>query len=82
WSGSFANINPQPVSVENKIQFVVVSLNEEKQLGLVVEHILDIVEEHITIKGPTTQEGVQFSAVIQNRITEVLDVETLIGDNG
>ncbi|NES21539.1 MAG: chemotaxis protein CheA, partial [Symploca sp. SIO3E6] len=30
-SGSFANINPQPVSVENKIQFVVVSLNEEKQ---------------------------------------------------
>ncbi len=45
-----------------------------------MEHILDIVEEQITIQGPTTQEGIQFSAVIQNRVTEVLDVETLVSE--
>ncbi len=66
---------------EDKIQFVVVSLDGEKQVGILVENILDIVEEQIVVKGAAIDEGINCSAVIQNRVTEILDVESVIRKN-
>lgn len=66
---------------EEKIQFVVVSIDNQKQVGLIVENILDIVEERIEITGETTDKEVQYSAVIHQRITEILDVEAVIQQN-
>ncbi|MDM9384848.1 chemotaxis protein CheA [Chlorogloeopsis sp. ULAP01] len=60
------------------LQIVIVSLHSELIVGLVVDRILDIVEESITIKGTPSRAGVLFCAVIQDQITEILDIETVI----
>ncbi|HAG83224.1 MAG TPA: chemotaxis protein CheA [Cyanobacteria bacterium UBA12227] len=75
------DIDEQSAEDENKIPLVVVSINEEQQVGLVVEQILDIVEQVITIKGTPTQDGILCCAVIQGQVTEIIDVEAVIYNN-
>jgi two-component system chemotaxis sensor kinase CheA len=57
---------------------VVVHTGPERQVGLVVGRILDIVEGAITTRSKASRPGVLFTAVIQDRVTEFLDVERLI----
>ncbi|MCI0459905.1 MAG: chemotaxis protein CheW [Gemmataceae bacterium] len=57
---------------------VVVHAGQGRQVGLVVGAILDIVEETITSRSRASRPGVLFTAVIQERVTEFLDVEGLI----
>ena len=64
-------------SVDGKIQVVVVSLGKNLS-GLLVENIVDIVEERISVKGAATQEEIKYAAVIQGKVTELLDVEAVI----
>jgi two-component system chemotaxis sensor kinase CheA len=54
---------------------VVVFGNDEQNVGLVVEEVLDIVEEAIEIKGRANRCGILGTAVIQERVTELFDVE-------
>ncbi|MFQ4141069.1 chemotaxis protein CheA [Chlorogloeopsis sp. ULAP02] len=61
-----------------KLSIVIVSVHSELIMGLVVDRILDIVEESITVKGTSSRAGVLFCAVIQDQITEILDIETVI----
>ena len=70
----------QSAATDEKIQVVVVHMDAENEnmVGLVVDRILDIVEEEIEVKGPATQEEVLYSAVIQGRVTELLDAEAAI----
>ncbi len=62
---------------ESSVQ-VVVYTNHQRHFGLVIDRILDIVEDSFTIEPQTTRKGVLGSAVIQKRITDVLDVPALI----
>jgi two-component system chemotaxis sensor kinase CheA len=57
-----------------KIQ-VVVNTAANRPVGLVVSRILDIVQEALTIQARGTREGVLGTAVIQGRVTELVDVE-------
>ncbi|NJL66937.1 MAG: hypothetical protein HC894_09280 [Microcoleus sp. SM1_3_4] len=57
------------------------SVGETQQVGLAVDRILDIVEQSIDIKGAATQEGISCCAVIQGQVTEILDVNSVIGNN-
>jgi len=57
---------------------VVVYAEKERSIGLVVDRILDIVEESFVVERQTGRKGVLGSAVIQKRITDVLDVPGLI----
>ncbi|BBD61314.1 CheW-like domain protein [Nostoc sp. HK-01] len=68
----------QPSQQTETLQLVIVSPNTELSVGLVVERILDIVEEPLTIQGIPSRPGVLFCAVIQGQITEILDVEAVI----
>ncbi len=43
-----------------------------------MEQILDIVEQEIKIKGAATEKGIDYAAVIQEKVTEILDVEEVI----
>jgi len=61
----------------DKVQVVVYS-NSERSIGLIVNRILDIVEEHLSIQQTPKREGVIGSVVIQGRVTEILDLESLI----
>ncbi|MEH1838879.1 MAG: chemotaxis protein CheA [Nostoc sp.] len=64
--------------VAETLQIIIVSPYAELSVGLVVDRILDIVEEPLTIKGIPSRPGVLFCAVIQGKITEILDIETVI----
>jgi two-component system, chemotaxis family, sensor kinase CheA len=57
---------------------VVVYSEEGRSVGLVVDHILDIVEEAIVSQHPTKRDGLLGSAVIQQRVTDLLDVRGLV----
>ena len=65
-------------TVAETLQVVIVSPYTELSVGLVVDRILDIVEEPLTIKGIPSRPGVLFCAVIQGQITEILDIESVI----
>ncbi|MFN0165199.1 MAG: chemotaxis protein CheA [Bryobacteraceae bacterium] len=57
---------------------VVVYTGPDQMLGLIVGQILDIVEEAIVTKSRTRRRGVLHTAVLQEKVTEFLDVEGLV----
>lgn len=57
---------------------VVVYGSAGKRVGLVVDCILDIVEEKLLSRSRVKRKGDLFTAVIQGRVTEFLDVEGII----
>ncbi len=68
-------------AADDKLSLVVVSIDSGQQVALVCDRIIDIVEQAIDIKGAATQAGISFCAVIQGQVTEILDVDAVIGDN-
>ncbi|CAN2049145.1 two-component system, chemotaxis family, sensor kinase CheA [Candidatus Magnetomoraceae bacterium gMMP-13] len=58
------------------IQVIIYSKNN-KSVGLIVEHIIDI-EKTSIIKDFSTRDAILFSTVVQGRIVEVVDVEYII----
>jgi two-component system chemotaxis sensor kinase CheA len=61
---------------------VVVCAREARTVGLVVGRILDIVEEDSDVRGDASRPGVAYTTVVQGRVTEMLDVEALVGAVG
>jgi two-component system, chemotaxis family, sensor kinase CheA len=57
---------------------VVVYAGKGQRVGLVVGRILDIVEESVAVRSRSNRPGVLFTAVVQGRVTEFLDVEGII----
>jgi two-component system chemotaxis sensor kinase CheA len=57
---------------------VLVLESERQSFGLVVNQIVDIVESTLEPQSPATRPGVLLSAVIGNRVTELLDVPALL----
>jgi two-component system chemotaxis sensor kinase CheA len=69
---------PRIEAGEDRLLQVVVYSAGDRSIGLVVERILDIVEEVVRIQRPSPKSGVAGSAVIQSRVTEVLDVDAFV----
>jgi two-component system, chemotaxis family, sensor kinase CheA len=59
---------------------VLVYSKDGRQLGVVVDRILDTVEERLVNLRPTTRQGVTGSVVINGRVTEILDLDILCAD--
>jgi two-component system chemotaxis sensor kinase CheA len=57
---------------------VIVFTKEQRSIGLVVERIVDVVEEAIVVQRTSVRPGVLGSAVIEKKVTELLDVESVI----
>jgi two-component system chemotaxis sensor kinase CheA len=68
-------------AADDKLSLIVVSVDSGQQVALVCDRIIDIVEQAIDIKGAATQSGISFCAVIQGQVTEILDVDSVIGNN-
>jgi two-component system, chemotaxis family, sensor kinase CheA len=56
---------------------VVVCAEGDRFFGLVVERILDIVEEPLILQRGAPQQGLVGSAILQGRVTDILDVTAL-----
>jgi two-component system, chemotaxis family, sensor kinase CheA len=61
---------------------VVVHSDGRRSVGLVVDNILDIVEETLTVQRNGDRGAVYGSAVIQQRVTDLLDVESIVRGMG
>jgi two-component system, chemotaxis family, sensor kinase CheA len=71
-------LNVPPVAeVAPTIQLVVYASNG-RQVGLVVDCIVDIVEETIKIERRERRGDLLGSAVLQGRVTDLVDLESLI----
>ena len=57
---------------------VVVYTEQARSIGLVVDNILDIVEESLVVERPGRRAGVLGSALVQQRVTDLLDVEGVV----
>jgi two-component system chemotaxis sensor kinase CheA len=60
-------------------QPVVVFTDEERSMGLVVDEITDIVEDHMELELASGQPGIIGSAVIAGKATDVIDVAHYMG---
>jgi two-component system, chemotaxis family, sensor kinase CheA len=61
----------------DRLQVIVVA-SQGRRAGLVVERIVDIAEEAIVGRSEAHRPLALFTAVIQGRVTEVLDVERIV----
>jgi two-component system chemotaxis sensor kinase CheA len=61
---------------------VVVHTESGRSVGLVVEEILDIVEEHVSVAAVAARPGLLGSAVVQGRVTDLLDAKAVIDRQG
>jgi two-component system chemotaxis sensor kinase CheA len=59
-----------------RLQALVYSQNG-RQVGVVVEQILDTIEESLVNLRPATRPGVTGSLVLDGRVTEILDLDTI-----
>jgi len=60
---------------------VVVYTRKGRSLGLVVEQILDIVEEHCVVQAGTRRTGTLGAAILQQKVTDLVDVEGLVREH-
>ncbi len=64
---------------EARLQVVVYS-EAGRSVGLVVDRIVDIVDETLAVQNPAQRRGVLGSSVIQKRVTDLLDVPSVVRD--
>jgi two-component system chemotaxis sensor kinase CheA len=71
-------VHDSPAANASDTVQVVVYAGKGQRVGLVVDRILDIAEETVASRSRANRPGVLFTAVIQGRVTEFLDVEGII----
>jgi two-component system chemotaxis sensor kinase CheA len=66
-----------PLAADEPLKMVVYSKGA-RSIGLIVDQILDIVEESVNNQYQTSQAGILGTAVIQQRVTDLLDVQGML----
>ena len=64
----------------NGVKHVVVHSQGERNVGFVVDAVLDIVEESVSIKHNTDRRGIKGSSIIQGKVTDLLNLDTILQD--
>jgi len=59
---------------------VVVYSEAGRSVGLVVDRIIDIVDEKLSLQAPAERRGILGSSVVQKRVTDLLDVASVVRD--
>src|SRR5262249_8624221 len=74
----FPGNGPEAGDPQGPLQVLVYS-GSGRNAGLVVDRILDIVETKLEIQASSKRRGILGSAVIQDRVTDLLDVPAVLG---
>jgi two-component system chemotaxis sensor kinase CheA len=75
--GRDSEAEPESPSGQGTLQ-VVVYADRGRSVGLIVDQILDIVDETVVREKLAEHDGILGSAVVQQRITDLLDVPALV----
>ncbi|MGH1350270.1 MAG: chemotaxis protein CheW [Methyloligellaceae bacterium] len=67
-------INDRATHREEGPQPILVFTDEDRSMGLVVDEIVDIVEDHLNIEISADKKGMVGSAIIKGKATEIIDV--------
>ena len=59
---------------------VVVYSEAGRSVGLVVDRIVDIVDDELSVQNPACRRGVLGSSVLQKKVTDLLDLPALVRD--
>ena len=51
---------------------------EKEKVGFIVDEFIDIVQEDVTIQKTKDIRGIVGSAVIQSKVTDILDIKNII----
>ncbi len=70
-------LNPSAPTAGHETIQALVYAKHGRQVGVVVDHILDTIEASLVDLRPATRRGVAGSFVIDGHVTEVLDLDTL-----
>jgi two-component system, chemotaxis family, sensor kinase CheA len=76
---SLAAFFDAPTPGADQSRQVIVYTENGRSVGLIVRQILDIVSESFTVSRAATRPGVIGSAVVQQRVTDLIDVQAVIG---
>ncbi|MEZ5403632.1 MAG: chemotaxis protein CheW [Bryobacteraceae bacterium] len=66
---------------EGPLQAIVFS-EGERQVGLLVDRILDIVEDHVSVRTQSHQTGLLGSAVVEGKVTDFIDLPGILAQHG
>jgi len=66
-----------PAQTDALMQVIVFS-QQGRSVGLVVSRISDIVHEALTVQRVSARDGILGSAVIQQRVTDLIDLESIV----
>jgi two-component system, chemotaxis family, sensor kinase CheA len=69
------SLNPE---IQDPLPVVVMTLENDRIVGLVVDAIVDIVEESLGVVSLASRPGVQYYATVRGQITEILDLTEII----
>ena len=72
----------QDTTAEDARIQVLVCNHQGQRVGLVVERILDIVEDTTEVRYPASRAGVLCSAVVQGKVTELIDIPAVLQSAG
>jgi two-component system, chemotaxis family, sensor kinase CheA len=62
---------------EEVVSIVMITLDQDRSVGLIVNQILDIVEDSLTVTGAASRPGVHCYATVQGQIIEMLDLNEI-----
>jgi two-component system chemotaxis sensor kinase CheA len=65
-------------SDDETLSVVVIAEEENYTIGLIVEKLIDVVEETLTVKAPSNRPGVKCYATVREQVTEILDLEAIV----
>lgn len=57
---------------------VLVHSGPRGDIGVVVDHVLDVVDVAIEDRRPSSRPGVRFSAIVRDRVTQMLAIEEIV----
>jgi two-component system chemotaxis sensor kinase CheA len=67
---------------DDEVVKVIVYLHRGRNVGLVVDRIIDTVQDSVRLQRCTNRPGILGSAVVQKRVTDFLDADALIAASG
>lgn len=76
--GQFVGDEPDSSVDSADLLQVIVHSAHGRSIGLIVSKISDVVHETLTVRRASAREGILGSAVIQERVTDLLDLENVI----
>ncbi|MCP5496020.1 MAG: chemotaxis protein CheA [Leptospiraceae bacterium] len=74
----YVSAHPSTSTKEKENLHTIIYMMEKEKVGFIVDEFIDIVQEDVTIQKTKDIRGIVGSAVIQSKVTDILDIKNII----